>query len=229
MCPEEGNNMGQKINPKGFRLGPLYTWNSRWFADRKQYKEFLIADIKLRRALQDRLKSAGLAQTDIDRSINKIKITLHVSKPGIVIGRGGSGLEDLKKFIEKLLLGSLIKKNQIVEKNKLKIELAVEPIKEPNLNAYLMASTVADQIARRIPHKRACLQAIDRSMSSGARGVRIALAGRIGGAEIARREKYQQGTIPLSTIREEVDYAEVPSLTKSGYVGVKVWVCKPKR
>lgn len=221
--------MGQKINPKGFRLGPLYTWNSRWFARTGQYKDLLLSDIRLRRALTLKLKPAGLAQVEIERSINKIKITLHVSKPGVVIGRGGSGLEELKKYIEYIF--ELSGKNILIkrESGKLKIELTVEPIKDPNLNAYLVASTVSDQIARRIPHKRACLQAIERALSSGARGVRIALAGRIGGAEIARKEKYQEGTVPLSTIREDVDYADVPSLTKSGYVGVKVWICRPQK
>lgn len=207
--------MGQKIHPRGFRLGQTYTWSSRWFATGKQYKEFLRQDLKLREDLFRKLKLAGLAQVDIERSINKVGVTLFVAKPGMVIGRGGSGLEELKKFIE-----------QFFTDPKLKIEVTVEPVKEPNLNARLVATNIADQLARRMPHKRVCNQAVARVLAAGARGVRIRLGGRIGGAEIARREKYQAGTIPLSTIREEVDYASVPSLTRSGYVGVKVWICK---
>jgi small subunit ribosomal protein S3 len=218
--------MGQKINPRGFRLGPLYTWSSRWFADDKNYKKFLLSDVKLRNLLDEKLRSAGLAQIEIERSINKIKIILHVSKPGVVIGRGGSGLEELKKLIDAFFMKDEVKNKNGKESGKIKVELSVEPIKEPYLSSYLVASTIADQIAKRIPHKRACLQAIERTMNSGAKGIRIVLAGRIGGAEIARREKYQEGSVPLSTIREDVDYANYPSLTKSGYVGVKVWICK---
>lgn len=207
--------MGQKINPKGFRLGQLYTWDSRWFADSKRYKELLIADVKLRELLFSKLKAAGLSQVEIERSINKVTIRLHVAKPGLVIGRGGTGLEELKKFVERFFTDA-----------KLKIDLAVEPVKEPNLNAYLVAVNVADQLARRMPHKRVVNQAINRVLTAGAKGVRILLSGRIAGAEISRREKYQSGTIPLSTLREDVDFASVPSLTRSGYVGVKVWICK---
>jgi small subunit ribosomal protein S3 len=207
--------MGQKIHPRGFRLGQIYTWSSRWFATGQQYRDFLKADLKLREELFLKLKLAGLAQVDIERSINKVGVTLFVAKPGMVIGRGGSGLEDLKKYVEKFFTDV-----------KLKIEVTVEPVKEPNLNARLVATNIADQIARRMPHKRVCNQTLARVLGAGARGVRIRLGGRINGAEIARREKFQAGTIPLSTIREEVDYASVPSLTRSGYVGVKVWICK---
>jgi small subunit ribosomal protein S3 len=218
--------MGQKVNPKGFRLGPLNTWSSRWFADDKQYKFLLLSDIKLRKLLTERLRTAGLALVELERSINKIKITLHVSRPGVVIGRGGSGLEELKKTIVAFFAKDAKTQNvdNKADSGKLKIEISVEPVKEPNLNAYLVATNVADQIARRLPHKRVCLQAVDRMIGAGAAGAKILLAGRVGGAEIARKEKYQQGSVPLSTIREDVDFAAVPSLTKSGYVGVKVWI-----
>ena len=224
--------MGQKINPKGFRIGTVFTWSSRWFADSKHYKEFLFEDVDLRKYIFKRLKTAGLEQVDIERSINKMKITLHVSRPGLVIGRGGSGLEESKKAIEKFLYewedrrAHNLQKKYAGDTGKSKIEIAVEPVKEPNLSAYLVATTIADQLARRIPHKRACNQAIERVMGAGAKGVKVALAGRIAGAEIARREKFSAGTVPLSTIREYVDFAAVPSLTKSGYIGVKVWICK---
>lgn len=224
--------MGQKINPKGFRIGTVFTWSSRWFADSKHYKEFLFEDVDLRKYIFKRLKSAGLEQVDIERSINKMKITLHVSRPGLVIGRGGSGLEESKKAIEKFLReweqrrAHNLQKKYAGDIGKTKIEIAVEPVKEPNLSAYLVATTIADQLARRIPHKRACNQALERVMGAGARGIKIALSGRIAGAEIARHEKFGVGTVPLSTIRENIDFAAVPSLTKSGYIGVKVWICK---
>lgn len=220
--------MGQKVNPKGFRLGVVFQSSSRWFASGKRYKELLLEDVELRRALHKRLKSAGLSHVEIERSINKMRIILHVAKPGIVIGRGGSGLEETKKFIESFLQNHQKEHGVVVSKEggKKRIELTVEPVKEPQLNAFLVATTVADQLARRMPNKRVCNQAVERVMNAGAKGVRIKLSGRINGAEIARRETYKQGSIPLSTIREEVDFAHVPSLTKSGYIGVKVWICK---
>lgn len=214
--------MGQKIHPKGFRLGIVFPWTSRWFARQGDYQRLLLQDVRLRRALFFRLRSAGLAQVDIERSINKVTIVLHVSRPGVVIGRGGSGLEETKKFIEKIVQDT--SSNKLASKTKL--ELAVEPVKEANLNAHLVATTIADQLGKRLAHKRICNQAVERVMNAGAKGVRVILAGRIAGAEIARREKYQSGTVPLSTLREIVDFAAVPALTKSGYVGIKVWICR---
>jgi small subunit ribosomal protein S3 len=224
--------MGQKINPKGFRIGTVFTWGSRWFADKKHYKDLVYEDANLRRILFEKLKAAGLAQVILERSINKIKVVLYVSRPGVVIGRGGSGLEELKKYIERHLNNTQnptypyeLKKSR-QEIARMKVELAVEPVKEPNLNAYLVAQNISDQMMKRMPHKRICNQTIERVMSAGAKGVKIMLAGRIGGAEIGRKEKYQAGTVPLSTIREEIDFAIVPALTKSGYVGIKVWICR---
>lgn len=211
--------MGHKVNPKLFRLGPVYNWDSRWF-DEKNYKETLLEDYHLRRALGERLKNAGVSSIEIERSINSIKITTYVSKPGIVIGRGGQGLEDLKKF-----LAILLSKNKN-GKNIPKLDIRIEPIKDPNLDAFLIAKNISDQLSRRISYKRVMAQSVDRAMSAGAKGIRVVLAGRIGGAEISRREKLQQGTVPLSTIREHVSFASVPSLTKKGYVGVKVWINK---
>lgn len=221
--------MGQKIHPYGFRLGPLYTWVSRWFADDSRYADLLLQDVLLREALVKRLKPAGLASVEIERSINKIRVVLHVSRPGLVIGRGGTGLEDVKKFVE-ATLRTIAREKRLgkaaFDAAKMKVEVVVEPVKEPNLSAQIVATNIADQLIKRMPHKRICMQTLDRVMTSGARGVKIKLAGRIAGAEISRRETYKAGTIPLSTLREEVDYAEVPALTKSGYVGVKVWICK---
>lgn len=210
--------MGQKVNPKILRLGVGLNWTSRWFDDVK-YKDTLLEDYIVRKALMERLKNAGVAEIEIERSINSIKITAYVSKPGMVIGRGGTGLEELKIFLSKLL-------NKKQAKNQYKIETLVEPIKDPNLNAYLVARNVSDQLARRLPAKRVMKSTAERVLASGAKGIRIVLSGRIGGAEIGRREKIQQGTVPLSTIRENIDYASVPSLTKKGYIGVKVWIHK---
>lgn len=210
--------MGQKVNPIALRLGIHQGFKSVGFYNKKQYATTVLADIKIREALYKRLRPAGVGDIIIERSVSSIKLTLYVTRPGIVIGRGGAGLEELKKEIVKML--GITKK----EKNNKKIELKVEPIKDPNLIAYLVAINISDQLLRRMPHKRVMKQAVDRVMSSGAKGVRIILAGRIGGAEIARRERLQAGKVSLSTIREDIDYAQVPSLTKSGYVGIKVWI-----
>lgn len=209
--------MGHKVNPKLFRLGPIFNWDSRWFDD-ENYAATLLQDYNLRKSITERLKGAGVSTVEIERSINSIKITAYVSKPGMVIGRGGAGLEDLKKFLVEILSKNKSKKSLP------KMDIRIEPVKEPNLDAYLVAKNISDQLARRMPHKRVMGQAVDRAMSSGALGIRVILSGRIGGAEIGRREKLQQGTVPLSTIREHVNYASVPSLTKKGYIGVKVWI-----
>lgn len=214
--------MGQKVNPRAFRLGTVFTWSSRWFADDKRYKHLLLEDVLLRRSLEKKLGSAGLSRIEIERSINRIDVIVFVTRPGVVIGRGGTGLEELKKYI----VGFLKKQSK---KDNLKVELKIEPVKEPNLDASIVARMVAEQLAKRMPHKRVVNQAIERVMGAGAQGVRIMLAGRIAGAEISRREKYQKGTVPLSTIRAEVDFAEIPSLTKSGYIGVKVWLYRGER
>jgi len=213
--------MGQKINPRILRLGVLSTWSSRWFAG-KNYKDLLLEDYKIRKALMERLKGAGVSEIEIERSINSIKITAYVSKPGMVIGRGGTGLEDLKAYLQKEFIRKLNTKAQY------KIDIKVEPIKEPNLDAYLVAKNISEQLVKRLPAKRVLVSTVEKVMGSGAKGVRIVLAGRIGGAEIARREKLQAGTVPLSTIRENISYASFPSLTKKGYIGVKVWIHKPE-
>ena len=158
-----------------------------------------------------------------------MKIILHVSRPGMVIGRGGSGLEEIKKYVEQAIMKIAREKKldkSVYDPTKTKVEVVVEPVKEPNLSAFLVATNIGDQMIKRMPHKRICNQTLERVMSAGAKGVKIKLAGRIAGAEIARREIYKIGSIPLSTIREDVDYAEVPALTKSGYVGIKVWISK---
>lgn len=213
--------MGQKVNPRVIRLGTVFNWSSRWFDD-KRYKETLLEDFKIRKALMERLKHAGIGEIDIERSINNLKITAFVSKPGMVIGRGGTGLEELKTYIQRELLSKTGSKNQF------KLDIRVEPIKNPNLDAYLVGKNISEQLIKRLPAKRIMSSTVEKVMGSGALGVRIVLSGRIGGAEIGRREKIQVGTVPLSTIRENIHFASVPALTKKGYIGVKVWINKPE-
>src|SRR3989344_2973992 len=201
--------MGQKVNPHLIRLQQVYNWDSRWFNERS-YKETLLEDHKLRKVLMERLKAAGIAKVEIERSINSVKIIAHVSRPGMVIGRAGTGLEDLKKFILTFFRGRKGKKHMP------KIDIRIEPVKEPNLDATLVAKNIAEQLIRRLPYKRVLVQNAERVMTSGALGVRILLSGRIAGAEISRREKIQKGTVPLSTIRSAIDFASIPSLTKKG-------------
>ena len=215
--------MGQKVNPIGFRLGPLYSWRSNWFAEGKQYQKFMFEDIKLRKFLFDKLKLAGITQVKIDRSINTVKITLEVARPGVVIGRGGSGLEELKKLLtQKLAFDTKSGKSP-------KFVLNVVEMKTPDLSARLVGDRIADQLIRRYPHRRAVSQALEKVISAGAKGARIVLSGRIGGAEISRTEKYSQGSVPLSTIRADIDYFEKPAFTKFGYVGIKVWIYKGEK
>jgi small subunit ribosomal protein S3 len=209
--------MGQKVNPHILRIGTVYGWESRWF-DEKQYKNIVLEDYHLRKRLMERLKIAGIAKVEIERSINSLRVILYVSRPGIVIGRGGTGLEELKKFITQFFV------KQRSGKNMPKLDIRVEPVKEPNLDAHLVATNIADQLVRRLPFKRILVITADKVMSSGAKGVKILLSGRIGGSEIGRREKIHVGTVPLSTIREDINYAHVPALTKKGYIGVKVWI-----
>lgn len=215
--------MGQKVNPQILRLGTIYNWNSRWFDD-KRYKDILFEDFILRKTLMDRLRPAGVARIEIERSINSLRVSAYVSRPGMVIGRAGTGMEDLQKFV----VSKLTKVKGKLAKNTPKIDIRIEQIKEPNLDAYLVARNIAEQLIKRLPAKRVLAQTGDKVMGAGAKGVRIVLGGRIGGAEIARREKIQLGTVPLSTIRARIQFASFPAATKMGYVGIKVWINKPE-
>lgn len=210
--------MGQKVNPHVLRLRTVFDWDSRWFNE-KNYKETVLEDYHLRRLILERLRVAGVAKVEIERSINSLKIIVYVSRPGIVIGRAGTGIDDLKKFINNFFIS-----RRGSAKNMPKLDVRVEAVKEPNLDAFLVAKNIADQLVKRLPYKRILVQNADRVMTSGAAGVRILLSGRIAGAEIGRREKIQLGTVPLSTIRENISFASVPALTKKGYIGVKVWI-----
>lgn len=212
--------MGQKVNPIGFRLGNTFTWKSRWFAASKDYSDVMLEDHKLRKALSKKLANAGLVDVEIERSITTIKVILHVSRPGVVIGKGGVNLEALKKEVERILNVSKLKKD------KLRVDLQVEEVKRPDLSARLVAERISEQLIKRFPHRRAVSQALEKVMGAGAKGVKIALAGRIGGAEIGRREKYFQGSVPTQTLRANIDYFQTPARTRSGYVGIKVWIYK---
>lgn len=214
--------MGQKVNPTGFRLGILYQPTSKWFAEADAYRKFLLQDIKLRKFLMSRLALAGIVRVDIERSINVMRITLHVSRPGVVIGRGGANLELLKKEVE-----ALLKKDK--ETASLKFQLDVAEVKNPDLSAKLVGERMAEQIIKRYPHRRAVSQAIERVMAAGAKGIKVQFAGRIGGAEIGRNEKYSKGSIPTQTLRSDIDYAQIPALTRSGYVGIKVWIYRGEK
>ncbi len=215
--------MGQKVHPKGFRLGILYNWSSRWFfSNKKTYREKLHSDINIRKILMEKLSFAAVTQIDIERAINKIMVIIYSVKPGMIIGRGGKGLEEVKKYIS----SCLEVKNKVKKHKELKVDLKIEPIKKPYLSAYYVAQSIAEKLVRNFPHRAVVHNMMERVMEAGAKGVKIQLGGRIAGAEISRREKYFQGTVPTSTIRADIDFAKFPALTKSGYVGVKVWICK---
>ncbi len=212
--------MGQKVHPKGFRLGTIYNWSSRWFfSDKKDYKEALLTDIKIRDELMKRFQYASVTEIAIERAINKVILIIHSVKPGMIIGRGGKSLEEVKKIATKHL-------GKEKKSKEMKIDIKIEPVKKPYLNAYYVAQTVAQKLVRNLPHRRVVHLTMSRVMETGAKGVKIQLGGRIAGTEISRKEKYHQGTVPVSTIREEIDFATYPALTKSGYVGVKVWIAK---
>ena len=208
--------MGQKIHPVGLRMGIATTWKSRWFAKGLKYKQFLLQDLQIRDLLMKKLRAAGIQSVEIERAVNKLKVIIFVSRPGVLIGRGGSGLTEIKKF--------LLSKLNIKDENSL--EVVPMELKSADLSAYLIAQSIAEQLAKRLPAQRVMNQAIDRVMRAGAKGVRVVLSGRIGGAEIARREWKASGTMPLHTLRADIDFTVYPALTKSGYVGVKVWINK---
>lgn len=212
--------MGQKVHPTGFRLGTTFSWKSRWFAGPNNYQDKVLEDYKLRKFLHNKLSNAGLVRVDIERSLTTIKVILQVSRPGVVIGKGGENLKEINKDIEKLINLAKDKKKQV------KLDIKVEEVKKPDLSAKLVAERIVDQISKRYPHRRAVKQALEKVMQAGAKGVKIQLSGRIGGAEIGRQEKYSEGKVPTQTLRAVIDYHSVPAHTRSGYVGVKVWIYK---
>ena len=204
--------MGQKVNPISFRLGVIKTWKSRWFANSKNFGQLLEEDLKIRDYLKKKLDYAGITDVDIERASEKIRIILHTSRPGIVIGRRGAEIEKLKEDL-----------NQLTNKNVL---LDVEEVKNPDTDANLIAQNVALQLERRVSFRRAMKRAIQVAMQQGAKGIKIMVSGRLGGAEMSRTESYKEGKIPLHTIRADVDYGFTEAKTTYGVIGVKVWVYK---
>lgn len=221
--------MGQKVHPKGLRMGIVFNWGSRWFfSDKASYRKAIVEDANIRTKLMKQYSFASVTQIEIERAINKITVSIYAVKPGMIIGRGGKGLEDVKKIIVAQLHSTQSAQTATPKKKgkELKIDLKIEPVKKPYVNAYYVAQSIADRLVRNFPHRGVVHNSMNRVMEAGGKGVKIQLGGRINGAEISRREKYFQGTIPTSTIRELVDFAKYPALTKSGYIGVKVWICR---
>ena len=202
--------MGQKVNPHGLRVGVIKDWDSRWFAKDEDFGDTLVSDYKLRKYLKEKLQAAGVPKIEIERTVSKVRVTIHCAKPGLIIGRGGAEIEKLRAELEKML-GKTVTVN-------------VAEVKLPDLNAQLVAENIAGQLERRISFRRAVKLAIGRTMRLGARGIKVCGSGRIGGAEIARTEHYHEGTIPLQTIRADIDYGFAEANTTYGKVGVKIWI-----
>jgi len=214
--------MGNKVNANALRLGISKTWDSRWFfSNNKLYRESLLQDLKIRQFLLTKYQPAGLIQVEIERSLSGMNLILHSVRPGMIIGRGGKGLEEVKQKIMDLLA---IEKTK--DKDKFKLEIKVEQVKKPFLSARYVADYISERIAKNFPHRSLVHSTMEKVKESGASGVKVALGGRIRGANIARREKYQIGKVPLSSVKADIDYASSPSLTRNGYVGVKVWICR---
>lgn len=203
--------MGQKTNPIGFRLGVIRSWKSLWF-DEKTFAKKLSEDLMLRNYIQKRLPNAGISQTEIKRTPKRITLTIHTARPGIVIGKKGTEVDKLKEELQRLTSKD--------------VQLNVHEIKRPELDAFLVAENVAKQLESKVSFRRAMKRAITATMRMGAEGVRICCSGRLGGAEMARREQYKEGRIPLHTLRADIDYATVVAKTTYGTIGVKVWICK---
>jgi small subunit ribosomal protein S3 len=205
--------MGQKVNPIGFRLPVTRDWGSRWYASRKDFADYLIADDKIRTALKKKLKQAAIARIVIERAWNSIRVTIHTARPGVVIGRRGQEIENLTKEVSDLADGKQVK-------------IDIVEIKNPDLDAQLVAENVAAQLERRISFRRAMKRAVQLTMDQGALGIKIRCAGRLGGAEIARTERYHEGMVPLHTLRTPIDYGFAEAETVAGKIGVKCWICK---
>ena len=203
--------MGQKVNPNGIRIGIVKTWDAKWYAD-KDFADNLHEDIKIRKYLKEQLGAAGVSKIETERSKNRLKLTIHTAKPGMVIGRGGSGIEQIKDGLK----GK-------TEKN---VDINIAEIRQPDLDATLVAENIAQQLERRIAFRRAMKQSVGRTMRLGAKGIKVKVSGRLGGAESARSEAYREGSIPLHTLRADIDYGTAEARTTYGRIGVKVWIFK---
>lgn len=204
--------MGQKVNPHGFRVGIINNWDSRWFVKKKDFADALVEDYKIRKILTKKLKAAGVPKIEIERDNSKVRLHIHCAKPGIVIGKGGAEIDKLKVFCEKLIGKPVV--------------INIVEVKNSDVNAKLVAENIATQLEKRISFRRALKQAMGRSMKAGAKGIKTQVSGRLGGAEIARTEHYHEGTIPLQTIRANIDYGFAEAATTYGIIGVKVWIYK---
>lgn len=204
--------MGQKVNPIGFRVSATKKWRSRWFAGKKEFGLLLDEDQKIRKAIKRELKDGAIAEMTIERYANRARITLHTARPGIVIGRKGADLERLREHLS--------------ARTKREIYIEVREIKNADTNAQLVAEGIASQLERRVSFRRAMKRAIQVAMELGAQGIKIAVAGRLGGAELARREEYKEGKVPLHTLRANVEYGFAEANTVAGKIGIKVWICK---
>jgi len=203
--------VGQKVHPHGLRVGVIKDWDAKWYANKKNFADNLVEDNQIREYLKERLFTAGISKIETERAAKRVKINIHTAKPGMVIGRGGQGIEELKVQL----------KNIVGDKNVL---INIVEVKNPENNAQLMAENVAAQLEKRISFRRAMKQTIQRAMKTGVKGVKTACSGRLGGAEIARTEQYHEGTIPLQTLRADIDYGFAEADTIYGKIGVKVWV-----
>ena len=204
--------MGQKVNPIGFRIGINRDWDSVWFAKKNKYGQFLIEDFKIRDYIKKNIINSGVAQVIIERTSKKCIISIHTSRPGFVIGKKGSDVDKIKKNLSKI--------------SSTEISLNIKEIKKPELNSFLVAENIAQQLVKRISYRRAMKRAIQSALRLGAKGIRVGISGRLGGNEIARTEWLREGSVPLHTIRAEVDYAEAEALTTYGIIGIKVWIYK---
>ncbi|NPA52397.1 MAG: 30S ribosomal protein S3 [Aquificae bacterium] len=205
--------MGQKVNPISLRLGVTKDWKSKWYADKKRYSQILHEDLKIRQFIEQRYKPAGIADVVIERLGDKLRVKIFASKPGIVIGRKGAEVEELNKVLKAL-------------SNAKDITVNVDEIKRPELNAKLVAEDIALQLERRVSHRRAMKRAIDNAMKAGAKGIKVQVGGRIGGVDLARKEWFMAGRMPLQTIRADIDYGTARASTKYGILGIKVWIYK---
>ncbi|GMV39250.1 MAG: 30S ribosomal protein S3 [Myxococcales bacterium] len=203
--------MGQKVHPTGFRLGVIKTWNSRWYEE-KNYAQWLHEDLKLKKYIKEKLYHAGISSIDIERATNKVKINVHTARPGIVIGKKGTGAEGLKKDVEKLTSSDVI--------------LNIHEVRKAETDAQLVAESVATQLERRVSFRRAMKKAMQTAMKFGAKGTRIACSGRLGGAEMSRYEWYREGRVPLHTLRADIQYGFAEAKTTYGIIGVKCWIYK---
>jgi small subunit ribosomal protein S3 len=204
--------MGQKVHPHGLRVGIIKDWDTKWYAEKKDFGDLLVEDVKIRKFIKKKLFIAGISKIEIERAANVVKINIHTAKPGLVIGKKGSGIDELRKEIEGFVTRTIL--------------LNITEVKSADKDAQLVAENIAAQLEKRISFRRAMKQAMSRTMKSGAKGIKTKVSGRLGGAEIARSEHYHEGTIPLQTLRADIDYGFAEADTTYGKIGVKVWIYK---